>query len=77
MPVGPLPMQLAVLNNTSAMCEEMAVEGCISGNPEMIFHAIAYDPLTSAVLSLAEIKQMVRDMFAANKDWLPQFKTAL
>ncbi|HOP79894.1 MAG TPA: alpha-glucosidase/alpha-galactosidase, partial [Armatimonadota bacterium] len=74
MHVGPLPPQLALLNSISAQCEELAVEGAITGDPTKIFHAIAYDPLTSAVLSLAEIKQMVREMFEQNRDWLPQFK---
>ena len=72
--VGSLPAHLAVLVNTSAGCEELAVQGSFAGDPGMIFHAICLDPLTSAVLSLAEIKRMVDDMFAANKDYLPQFK---
>ncbi|PZE21504.1 alpha-galactosidase [Paenibacillus xerothermodurans] len=72
--VGPLPTQLALLVNTSARCEELAVEGALTGDPRKIFHAICYDPLTSAVLSLAEIKSMVDQMFEANKEWLPQFK---
>jgi Alpha-galactosidases/6-phospho-beta-glucosidases, family 4 of glycosyl hydrolases len=72
--VGPLPDHLAVLVNTSARCEELAVEAAITGDPRKVFHAICFDPLTSAVLSLAEIKQMVDEMFEANKKWLPQFK---
>jgi alpha-galactosidase len=72
--VGKLPEQLAVLNNISARCEELAVEGAITGDPRKIFHAICFDPLTSAVLSLQEIKNMVDEMFEANKDYLPQFK---
>lgn len=72
--VGALPPQLAILNNISARCEELAVEGCLSGDPTMVFHAICFDPLTSAVLSLAEIRRMVDEMFEANKDWLPHFK---
>jgi len=71
---GPLPPQLATLNNISARCEEMAVEASVTGNPNLVYYACYYDPLTSAVLSLSEIKQMVDDMFAANKGWLPQFK---
>jgi alpha-galactosidase len=74
MHVGPLPAQLALMNNISARCEELAVEGAIAGDPQMIFHAIAFDPLTSAVLSLAEIKKMVGEMFEANKEYLPHFK---
>jgi alpha-galactosidase len=72
--VGPLPEHLAILINTSARCEELAVEGAITGDPRKIFHSICFDPLTSAVLSLDEIKQMVNDMFEANRNWLPQFK---
>ena len=72
--VGALPPQCAALNNVSVAVEEMAVEGCLTGDPTMVYHAIAYDPLTAAVLSLAEIKQMVNEMFAQNKDYLPTFK---
>jgi len=46
------------------------VEGAISGDARMIFQAICFDPLTSAVLSLAEIKKMVKEMFEANRNWL-------
>lgn len=72
--VGPLPDHLAVLVNTSARCEELAVEGAINGDRRKIFHAICFDPLTSSVLSLDEIKKMVDEMFEVNKDYLPQFK---
>lgn len=73
MHVGALPDQLALLVNTSARCEELAVEGALTGDPRKIFHAICYDPLTSAVLSLDEIQSMVDKMFEANKEYLPQF----
>ena len=74
MHVGALPEQLAILNNISARCEELTVQGSLEGDPRKIFHAILYDPLTSAVLSMEEIKKMVDQMFAQNKDYLPQFK---
>lgn len=72
--VGELPAQLALLNNISAGIEELAVEGIITGDPQKIYQACYFDPLTSAVLSLAEIKTMVREMFEANQAFLPQFK---
>lgn len=74
MHVGALPEQLAILVDTSARCEELAVEAAISGDPRKVFHSICYDPLTSSVLSLSEIKQMTDEMFEANRPWLPQFK---
>ena len=72
--VGALPPQCAALVNMSVACEEMAVEACLAGDPTMVFHSIAYDPLTASVLSLAEIREMVNEMLAKNKDYLPTFK---
>ncbi len=72
--VGALPDHLAIINNTSARCEELAVQGAIEGDPRKIFHAILMDPLTSAVLSMQEIKDMTDRMFEKNRDYLPQFK---
>lgn len=77
MHVGSLPKHLAALTGLNAQCEELAVEGAITGDPRKVFHAICLDPLTSAVLSLEEIKQMVDEMFEANKEWLPQFKHSI
>ncbi len=72
--VGSLPDHLAVLVNTSARCEELAVTGAMTGDKEKIYQAIYFDPLTSAVLSLEEIRQMVDEMFEFNKEFLTYFK---
>jgi alpha-galactosidase len=72
--VGALPAETALLTQLSSGIEEMAIMGSIEGDPTMIYRAICHDPLTSAVLSLAEIKQMTNEMFAQHKDYLPQFK---
>lgn len=72
--VGDLPDHLALLNNISARCEELAVEGALAGDRRKIFHSICMDPLTSAVCSLEEIQNMVDEMFAFNRSWLPRFK---
>ena len=72
--VGKMPAQCALLSGTSAQIEEMVVEGSFAGDKEMIYQAVCYDPLTSAVLSLREIRDMVDEMFKQNEDWLPQFK---
>jgi len=73
-PVGALPPQCAALNNVSVAVEEMAVQACLTGDPRMVFHAVAYDPLTAAVLSLEEIKAMVNEMLAKNEKHLPTFR---
>ena len=74
MHVGKLPPQLALLSGTSAQIEEMAVEGSLAGDKEMIYQAICYDPLTASVCSLKEIRDMVNEMFMQNEEWLPQFR---
>jgi alpha-galactosidase len=71
--VGALPPQCAALTSLSAQIEEMAVEAALSGDPRLVFQAILNDPLTAACLSMAEIKQMVNQMFEQNRAYLPQF----
>jgi alpha-galactosidase len=72
--VGALPPECALLTGLSSGIEEMAITAAITGDPVMVYRAICHDPLTASVLSLAEIKLMVNEMFAQNKDYLPQFK---
>ena len=72
--VGALPPETALLTQLSSGIEELAINAALSGDPVCIFRAIAHDPLTAAVLSLAEIKKMVNKLFEKNKDYLPQFK---
>lgn len=73
--VGPLPPQCAALNNINVASEEMAVAGALAGDAGQVFHAVACDPLTAAVLSLAEIRRLVREMFAFNRPWLKNFRS--
>lgn len=75
MHVGALPPECALLTSLSSGIEELAIQGAITGDPVAIYRAIAHDPLTMSVLSLAEIRQMVNEMFAQNKDYLPEFKS--
>ena len=72
--VGALPAQCAILTSLSAQVEEMAVEAAVTGNPRLVFQAIAHDPLTAAVLSLDETEKMVNQMLKQNRAHLPQFK---
>jgi len=71
--VGDLPSQCAALNLLDINVQRLAVEAAMSGDPEKIVHACALDPLTGAVLTLKEIRDMAADMFEAEKQWLPQF----
>jgi alpha-galactosidase len=72
--VGALPSQLAALNQSNVTVQGLAADAGIFGDPELAFWAIAMDPLTSAVLTLKEIREMVSEMFEAQTKWLPQFE---
>ena len=74
--VGALPPSVAPLTALSSQIEEMAVEAILTGDRRLIYQAIAYSPLSAAVLSLYEIQQMVDELFAVNAPYLPpQFTT--
>ncbi|MCJ7519934.1 MAG: alpha-galactosidase [Anaerolineaceae bacterium] len=74
MHVGKLPPQCALMTNLSSSIEELAITSSLTGDPTMVFYAIAHDPLTASVLSLAEIRQMTNEMLEKNREYLPQFK---
>jgi alpha-galactosidase len=73
--VGPLPPECAILTQVSSCIEEMAITGSLRSDATMIYRAICHDPLTAAALSLAEIRQMVAEMFEKNREYLPQFES--
>ena len=74
MHVGPIPDAVLPLVSLSSQIEEMAVKASFSGDPELIYKAMIYDPLASAVLDLREIRKMTDELFAFSKPYLPQFK---
>jgi alpha-galactosidase len=59
---------------TNVLVQQLAVEASLTGNTENIVHAVAMDPLTSAVCTLAEARDMASEMLEAQREWLPQFK---
>ena len=72
--VGELPPQCAALNLTNVNVQGLTVEAVVTGDPEHIVHACAMDPLTSAVLTLKEIREMASEMLEAQKQWMPKFE---
>jgi alpha-galactosidase len=75
--VGALPPQCAALTGINSQIEEMVVEALLTRNPRLVFQAIANDPLTAAVLSLDEIKTMVKEMFSFYREYLPEFQAPI
>lgn len=72
--VGNLPSHLAALNLTNINVHRLTLEASLSGDPEGIVHACALDPLTSAALTLKEIREMASEMLETQRRWLPQFE---
>lgn len=71
--IGALPPQCAGLNLTNVNVQGLTVESAIQGDPELVVSACALDPLTSACLSLKEVRDLVAEMLEAEQSWLPQF----
>ena len=68
--VGDLPPALASLNRSNLSLQELAVKGFVEGNREFIYRAVQLDPLTASKLTLPEIRQMVDEMFEADKEYI-------
>jgi alpha-galactosidase len=71
--IGALPPQCAALNQSNVTVQELTIQAALSGDPELAMHAVAMDPLTSAVCTLKEVREMVAEMLDAERQWLPQF----
>jgi alpha-galactosidase len=72
--VGDLPPQLAALNRSNINVQELAVRGIMEKDKIKILQAVLLDPLTSAVLTIDEIKEMVNKMFKAEKEYTKGYK---
>lgn len=71
--VGALPIQCAAACITNVNVQNLAAEAALTGNPEYLVHALALDPLTGAVCTLKEIREMTTELLEAQRQWLPQF----
>jgi len=71
--VGALPPQCAAACMTNVLVQQLCAEAALGGDPEHIVHALALDPLTAAVCTLKEIRDMSGEMLEAQREWLPQF----
>ena len=71
---GELPAHLAVLVNTTARIESLAVEAAMKKSKELVYYTVYNDPLTSAVCSLDEIKNLCDELFEVNRDFLGDYK---
>lgn len=71
---GSLPEHLAILMNTTARIENLVIEAAMKKSREMVYEAVYMDPLTSAVCSLDEMRNMCDEIFAANGEHLADYR---
>jgi len=51
--------------------QTLAVQAALTGDKEHVVHAVALDPLTSALLTLEQVRAMTQELTAAHADLLP------
>ncbi|GAB6989115.1 alpha-galactosidase [Paenibacillus pini] len=73
-PFGNLPEHLAALCRSNMSFFELVVSSVLENDKEKAMHALMIDPLTSAVCSLAEIKDMFDELFEAEREYIPNMK---
>lgn len=70
---GSLPEQCAALCESHLRVYELAARACIERSKEAALYALMLDPLTSAVCSPAETKDMFDELFESQTDLLEDF----
>ncbi|HML46707.1 MAG TPA: alpha-glucosidase/alpha-galactosidase, partial [Clostridia bacterium] len=71
--VGDLPLGCAAVCSQSVWVQRLAVEAAVRGDIRLLYQAALMDPLTGAVCTPDEIRQMVDEMLIAQAEWLPQY----
>ncbi len=70
---GRLPTQLAALDSAHMMVHDLLVQALLLEEREAAVQALMLDPLTAAVCSLTEIRQLFDEMAATQHAYLPHF----
>ncbi|MDQ5853216.1 MAG: alpha-galactosidase [Chloroflexota bacterium] len=71
---GAVPEQLAALNRTHMAIHDLMVQALLERDRQAALYALMLDPLTSAVCSLAEIRQLFEEMWEAQQEYLQVFE---
>lgn len=70
---GDLPLGCAAICSQSVWVQKLSVEAAVHGDIRLLYQAAMMDPLTGAVCTPGEIRQMVDEMLVAGEKWLPQY----
>jgi len=67
---GSLPPACAALNTAQVNVQRLAVRAALESDRSLVYAAVALDPLTGAMLTLPQIRQMVDRLIEAERPWL-------
>ena len=71
---GALPPQMAALCASNLSMFDLGAQAAIERSKELAVHALMLDPLTAAVCTPAQIREMTMELFEAEKDYLPGYR---
>ena len=71
---GQLPPQMAALCDSNMRMFDLGATAAMERSKEAAIYALMLDPLTAAMCSPAEIKQMTLEIFDAEAEFLPGYK---
>jgi alpha-galactosidase len=71
--IGDLPPACAAVNLACVNSQQLAVEAGLTGDRDLVYAAVAMDPLTGAICTLPQVREMVDRLFDAQTEWLPSF----
>ena len=71
---GKLPDHLAIMVNVTARLESIVIDAAMRKDKEAVYYAVYNDPLSSAVCSLEEIRNMCDEIFAKNEQFLGDYR---
>jgi alpha-galactosidase len=73
--IGDLPPACAAINRLTVNQVQLAVEAGLTGDRDLVYSAVAMDPLTAGLLTLPQIRKMVDEMILAERQWLPRLES--
>ncbi|MEE9279470.1 MAG: hypothetical protein V3V67_04795 [Myxococcota bacterium] len=71
---GRLPTQMAALCAAHMYVYDLGAQAAIERDLELATRALLLDPLTAAVCTPAEIRAMARELFEAEREFLPGYR---
>jgi len=71
---GPLPEQLAALNRAHMAVQGLVCDALLNHDRQAAEYALLLDPLSAAVCSPAEIRSLFKEMWAAERAYMPTWE---